>query len=335
MATDPKKAARIQEVQALLDAFSQKHLAPELAGYVRRLWEQIGRKRNYVITGGKPEVWASAVVYVIARLNFLFDRSRPNYLPPDVILDFFGTKKSTVSAKAGEIEKACRIRIGQEGLCSPELSDAFTLVQLPNGMVLTRQMAKEMGILGSPEYEEEEDTTATQRQLPGSPPALPSGTTRLYTLEVCIISGPIARSFAEENEVICRTIQIRGDQTLEDLHNAIFAAFDREEQHMYEFQVGGKGPMDHKARRYVLHADMNDLVSGKKPAGEVHHTTIESLGLRVNEPLGYWFDFGDDWWHQITVVAIDEKVEPGTYPRVIRRTGESPPQYVDWDQEGQ
>lgn len=156
MATDAKKGARIKEVQELLDAFAQKHLTPELAGYVRRLWEQIGRKRSYVITGGKPEIWASAVVYVIARLNFLFDRSNPNYLPPDVICDFFGTRKATVSAKATEIEKACRIQIGQEGLCSPELSDSFTFVQLPNGMVLTRKMAQQMGLLaGGPPHDED------------------------------------------------------------------------------------------------------------------------------------------------------------------------------------
>jgi hypothetical protein len=147
MVMDLKKAARIKEVQDLLEAFSQAHLTPELAGYVRKLWEQIGRKRNYVITGGKPEVWASAVIHVIARVNFLFDRSNPHYLPPDVICDFFGTKKTTVSAKATEIERTCRIQMGQEGLCSTELSDSFTLVQLPNGMVLTKKMAKEMGIL--------------------------------------------------------------------------------------------------------------------------------------------------------------------------------------------
>jgi len=155
---------------------------------------------------------------------------------------------------------------------------------------------------------------------------------RLYTLEVFIISGPIARKFAKKNRVISRTIQIRGDQTLEDLHYAIFDAFGREEQHMYEFQIGGKGPMDPKARRYVLHADTNELVSGRKPAGDVHDTTIESLGLKVGQAFGYWFDFGDDWWHQINVVSIDEKVGRGKLPKVTKRTGESPPQYVDWDE---
>ena len=68
-----------EEVRELLEAFSREHLTPELAGYILKLWEQISRKRNYVITGGKPEIWASAVVYVIARLNFLFDRSQGGY----------------------------------------------------------------------------------------------------------------------------------------------------------------------------------------------------------------------------------------------------------------
>ena len=71
---------------------------------------------------------------------------------------------------------------------------------------------------------------------------------RLFTLEGRIISGPMSKEFMKKNKVICRTIQIRGDQTLEDLHHAVFGAFDREEEHMFEFQVGGKGPMDPKAR---------------------------------------------------------------------------------------
>ena len=160
-----------------------------------------------------------------------------------------------------------------------------------------------------------------------------SGQVHLYTLDVFIISGPIAKKFAKKNRVISRTIQIRGDQTLEDLHYAIFDALDREDQHMFEFQLGGKGPMDPKARRYVLHADTNDLVSGRKPAGDVHGTTIQSLGLKVDEAFSYWFDFGDDWWHQINVVAIEEKTGRGKFPKVTKRTGESPPQYVDWDKE--
>ena len=147
--TDLKKQVRIDEVKTLLEGFSEQHLAssPELAGYIDKLWDQVGRKRNYVITGGAREVWATAVVHVVARLNFLFDTANPNYLSADTICGHFGTKKSTVSARATEIEKTCRIRMGHEGLCSPELSDSLTMVKLSNGMLITKQMAKEVGLL--------------------------------------------------------------------------------------------------------------------------------------------------------------------------------------------
>ncbi|MDD2598783.1 MAG: DUF6398 domain-containing protein [Kiritimatiellae bacterium] len=145
MGASADKQMRIDEVQALLDAFSKEYLTEELTEYLKKLWEKVGRKRTYVITGGKVEIWASAVVYVIARLNFLFDRDSPNYLTADQICEFFDTKKSTVSARAKDIEKACKIRMGHEGLCNQELSDSLTLVKLSNGMVITMKMAREMG----------------------------------------------------------------------------------------------------------------------------------------------------------------------------------------------
>ena len=155
---------------------------------------------------------------------------------------------------------------------------------------------------------------------------------RLYTLEVFIISGPVSEKFTKKNPVISRTIQIRGDQTLEGLHHAIFDAFDRSDEHMYEFQFG-KGPMDPKAKRYVLpSADDMDMGDQKRPAGRVDETTIESLGLKAGDRFGYWFDFGDDWWHQINVEAIEDTVPKGKFPKVTKKVGKSPPQYADEDE---
>ncbi len=151
---------------------------------------------------------------------------------------------------------------------------------------------------------------------------------KLYTLDVFIMSGPMTESFAKQNKVISRTIEIRGDQTLAELHRAIFDAFDREDEHMYEFQIGGEGPMDPQARRYVLPASIHDLASEDTPVGDVKRTTIGSLGLQVDDVFGYWFDFGDDWWHQINVVGVEEKAARGTFPKVTKRVGKSPPQYV-------
>ena len=156
---------------------------------------------------------------------------------------------------------------------------------------------------------------------------------RLFTLDVLITDGPMTDEFAKKNPIISRTIQILGSQTLEHLHKAIFKAFDREDPHMYEFQIGGKSPRDDKAKRYVMPVAVKEPYTRNAPAGTVNRTTIGSLGLKVNDRFSYWFDFGDDWWHQIKVVAIGASAPKEKYPKVANRVGESPPQYIDWEEE--
>jgi hypothetical protein len=64
----------------------------------------------------------------------------------------------------------------------------------------------------------------------------------------------------------------------------------------------------------------------------VDQTTIGSLGLEVSRSFGYWFDFGDDWWHQIDVTAIEDKMPRRKLPKVTKKVGKSPPQYADEDE---
>jgi hypothetical protein len=171
---------------------------------------------------------------------------------------------------------------------------------------------------------------ARQSRLSGS--AVVGDRDRLFTLDVFIVSGPVTKAFARENKVVSRTIQICGDQTLAELHQAIFKAFDREEEHMYEFQVGGKGPMDPKSRRYGS-SMVRGTSADEEPVADAAQTTVGSVGLKVGDVFGYWFDFGDDWWHQINVKAIEDSAPRGRYPRVTKRVGRSPPQYPDWGKE--
>lgn len=151
----------------------------------------------------------------------------------------------------------------------------------------------------------------------------------IYTLEVFITMGLVSLKFAEKNPIMSRTIEIRGDQTLEQLHEIIFKAFDRYDEHLYEFQIGGKGHYDPKARRYGLPAYQDEISDDFKLAGDVKQTTIDALKLKQDQSFGYWFDFGDDWWHQINVLAIEQKTPKGKYPKITNRVGQSPPQYAD------
>jgi len=66
--------------------------------------------------------------------------------------------------------------------------------------------------------------------------------------------------------------------------------------------------------------------------GDVAQTTLDALKLKQDEAFGYWFDFGDDWWHQINTLSIEKKTAKGKSPKVIKRIGQSPPQYIDTDE---
>jgi hypothetical protein len=153
----------------------------------------------------------------------------------------------------------------------------------------------------------------------------------LYQLEVFLMGGPITEAFVAKNPEVSRIIEIKGRNTLADLHKILFQAFDREEEHLYEFQVGGTRPNDPNARRYSLPSVAETALPGEAPVGDVTRTAIADLGLSIEDVFGYWFDFGDDWWHQINVVSITEKAGKGKYPKITQRVGASPPQYADFD----
>ncbi len=151
---------------------------------------------------------------------------------------------------------------------------------------------------------------------PVSPPA------NLYVVSVYLLNGPVSKKFA--NKEISRVIEIRGDQTLEQLHQAIFKAYDRWDNHLYQFQFG-KRPFDRDGPNYGAPGPP----PRKKEDGNARTIKLDDLGLKPNRVFGYWFDFGDDWYHQVRVDRIEHAIPTVTYPRVIKRVGKSPPQYCD------
>jgi hypothetical protein len=151
------------------------------------------------------------------------------------------------------------------------------------------------------------------------PPAPPA---TLYVVSVYLLAGPArGRSL---NKQISRVIEIRGDQTLEELHYAIFSAFDRSDDHLYEFQFGTR-PFDPAGPTYGVVSP--DCGMNENACGDARTAKLDELDLKMGRIFGYWFDFGDDWYHQIQVERIEPAIPTVTYPRVIKRVGKSPPQY--------
>ena len=87
----------------LTAGFCEQKLDEDYAQLCEKLILKMGRKRDVPFQSGKIEIWAAAVIYAIGSINFLFDKTFEPFATPDDICNYFGTKKSTVSAKAGII----------------------------------------------------------------------------------------------------------------------------------------------------------------------------------------------------------------------------------------
>ena len=137
------KARRVAAIQEMIRAFGRKKLNDMYTDLALKLCEKIGRMRKLSIQRGRQEIWAAAIVYAIARINFLFDPTNEVYLTADEICDFFGTKKSTVGDKAGQIQKTCDVWIGDPEFSNPEIAEMFTLYETPEGFIIPASLLRD------------------------------------------------------------------------------------------------------------------------------------------------------------------------------------------------
>jgi hypothetical protein len=136
---------------------------------------------------------------------------------------------------------------------------------------------------------------------------------------------------------IWRRIEILSNQSLDQLHEAIFQAFDRYDEHMYSFYLTKTG--SRSRRRFVDVPEFTHPYAFEDPYGwndenikDASKTKIKELALKEKSKFEYIFDFGDEWLHQITLEKIMDIFTDKKYPIVIRKTGNSPEQYPDSDE---
>jgi hypothetical protein len=131
-----KKADRVDEVKSLIESFGRSRLGQEYAGLALKLCDKIGRMRKLSIQRGRIEIWAAAIIYVIAQLNILFDPESGVHITADELCAFFGTRKATIISKAGLIQKTAKIFIGDPDFSSAEIADMFRLYETEDGLLI-------------------------------------------------------------------------------------------------------------------------------------------------------------------------------------------------------
>jgi len=141
-----------------------------------------------------------------------------------------------------------------------------------------------------------------------------------------------------DNKRTYRHIELLEKSTFHAFHKIIFKAFDRYDEHMYSFFITGKATNNMRAiydSPEITHPMMlkDDFSRNRKERYNAQKIHIQDVELYEKDKLYYLFDFGDDWWHEITLLKIGEKEKSAKYPRIVKRVGESPKQYPDYDDE--
>jgi len=327
--------AKFDSITAITDEFAAQHLNDEYATLIRQATAALCRKRPSPLKSGRDRSWACGISHAIGMVNFLFDPSQTPHISATNLYAWFGVGSSTGQGKSKQVRDTLDMGQLDPDWCLPSKLGDNPLAWMisVNGMILDARSAP-------PAVQEQ---LAAAGIIPDAPstteaaaPALPQSAKprtviersgdALYILEVDLVEGPVTESFAKKNPRMMRIVLIKGKQSLQDLHQILFEAFDREEAHMYEFAVGGTGPDDPDRQRYGLAA-----ISGLDYAGDVAQTTLNDLNLEKGEIFSYTFDFGDNWWHVIEVKEVRKTAPKGDYPKITSRVGDSPPQYADFD----
>lgn len=111
-------------IVALTDAFCQAHLTQEYQTMCRRLAGVIAEENPSPLLRGKPAVWASAILRVIGRVNFLdLNTGMPPFMKLATIDKRLGVSSATSQSKAKLIRDLLNIRSFDINWTLPSLQD--------------------------------------------------------------------------------------------------------------------------------------------------------------------------------------------------------------------
>jgi hypothetical protein len=110
-------------------------------------------------------------------------------------------------------------------------------------------------------------------------------------------------SLAEIEPVIWRLVEVPAGMRLKALHDVIQASFGWQDYHLYEFAAGD--------RRYGIPDPDFDIDREVRSARNIK---LEALIAQGHTRLGYTYDFGDGWRHDVAIEAVEEGVPGALYP---------------------
>ncbi len=134
-----------------------------------------------------------------------------------------------------------------------------------------------------------------------------------------------------------RILDAVSDATFEDLHDAIFYAFDRDDPHLYSFYMTGTDTKSTRRIRQAPEISTPEAGTGgglpgfNNPGRSAKKVRIGDVELEEGDVFHYLFDYGDEWWHRVRVEAVMESDVAKKDAIIVKSVGASPAQYPEFD----
>jgi hypothetical protein len=135
-----------EKIVALTDDVCDRHLNPEYRDMARAMAGALCWKRPSPLSSGQLRIWACGIVYVLARINFLGEKSSSPHMTTADLCAAFGVGETAAFAKARIVEKTLGARAFNRLWTLPSLAEMNPLVWMAevNGLIVDlRHMSRE------------------------------------------------------------------------------------------------------------------------------------------------------------------------------------------------
>jgi hypothetical protein len=143
---------------------------------------------------------------------------------------------------------------------------------------------------------------------------------RVLAIQAVLAEAPVPPA---SDDVVVRTIAIREDQTLEQLHEALRLVFGWADPHLYSIWPSGRF-WDSEGVEYTAPFELEERGDHARSS----RTAISELGLKKGSSLAYLFDYGDEWHVFLEVTDTWPADDESCYPMLVEAEGIPPPQYA-------
>ena len=307
---------KTQQLVEMTSGFCDEYIDEEYKQLCEKLIRKMARKRKVPFLSGRMEIWASTVIHVIGKVNFLHDKSFEPYASLDDICGYFGTSKSTVTQKSKRIRETMKIDMFDDEFSTEYIreNNPFNKFVMVDGLIMPVDyvMSQIVGLQGNDDVSQE--------------------TGLVFVIKVTLSDG-----LARRRGKPFRIIGIQGDATLDVLANAIVACFGFDFDHSFGFYDNIKNWTQSHERydSFVEDVDEFDGLGGSR-AEHVEKVCVGEVFHEPGKKMLFLYDYGDEWHFVVEFLQVEtiDKDTEAELPVLLESSGAAPSQYGN-DEEGE